>query len=267
MGCKGLALRTGRRHVVVFGFAAALGLALIGFSQVPAASANPFTGNTPLTIVGLDGTYNFSVFSASAPAIAGIAPSFTAGSGSPALSSAGFIYLYQPVNDGVQTGDVITKVNQKLGLPGNNSPLSPSSWGFFDHQVFCTSSPCSTVVGPGTPLPTSATPSFVTNTASINPTGVSLFGSTLQATYAGVHGTGMEDPGTSSLLAFTSPLGPQFDLTGGTITDGTHTASGNSPDPAPEPSTLLLSAIAFGAAFAPLTRGRLRWHRQIARAS
>jgi hypothetical protein len=252
-----------RGRLAAWTVAVVLGLALAGFGQIPLAWGTPFTGNSLLT----DGnTINFSVFSASDPAIAAIAPSFVPGALSPGLSSGGFIYLYQPVNDGPIASNSILSFSQKLGDPGNNPPISPSSWGYFSHTVFCTNSPiCGAVVGPGTPLPNNATPSFVTNAVAINPLAPPGLGvSGLTALYAG-----FTDPNTGSILAFTSPFGPQFDATGASYFGTLAFGIGTDPDPSavPEASSLLLSAIALGTAFAPFAQGRLRWRRRATHAS
>ncbi len=271
MGWQGRILRVGRGRVA-FGVAAVLGLALAGFSQVPlawGAALTGFDGFTPLSAAGIDGTINFAVFSLPDLSITGISGAFVPGSGSGGLvtSPGTFLYLYQPVNDGPNTTDTVSVFNQRLGLPGNNAPISPSSWGYFNHTVFCTNaSACTTNVAPGTPLPNGATPGFLGNSGAINPSTLALSPNSLVATYPFGPPAQIPDPGTSTLIAFTSSFGPQFDPLGATIA-GTGIASGQDPDPAPEPSSILLSAIALGAAFAPLTRGQLRWRRRAAHAS
>jgi len=177
---------------------------------------------------------------------------FKPGTGSGALNTANrYLYLVQVVNNGTNADGISTVTIPKLaGRLG--------SFGIFDGRKTTDASdnkgavsltnnlgpdghPFDGIVYTGTVKP--GVSSSTTTSTNIN-TGatVAIVGNDLVITFTG----GLANGAKSVLIGFTSDVPPFIRNDAFTLSNGTHTASGQAPVPTPEPGALALAGIGLG---------------------
>jgi hypothetical protein len=257
-------------RVFLLGLVAGSAMLLWGPGNMPPAWASSITsGHTFVSSPGpVDGTIDWAVFPATDAVFnAVVKANFTPGSGSPPVPdyTTGFAYLYQVANNGANT-DAISLFNQSLGAPGNNSPTSPSAWGYYTLDVLVDGT---THVNAGHDLTNGTSPTIDTmaladhqkdptsNISSVciaDPSSVSLTPANMQVTFCSPLAGGITKQ-TSGVLAFFSPIGPGT-FSGTILNSGS--ATGPDPAPAPEPAsvTLLASSLPVFGGLIALRRRR-----------
>ena len=243
----------GSRFLLI-GAALAFGL-VIQAASGEALPISSFTGNTFLDDGAVDGTVNYAVFTKSAFSAdaAAILVAFKPGLGSPALDlvGSGYVYLFQPTNNGANAL-AISRFSASIG------PAVITSWGYFDHRIFVdppaagglnvTGNPSNNLGGPGSPwetLPAGGSGprvgvtsvGFAALATSVNPSSVIRTSSSVRANF-GALGIKTTAPATGSLVVYTTPYSPRF--FDSHVDDGGTSAFGPTPGPVPEPGTLLL---------------------------
>jgi len=229
-----------------------LALAALAFAAPARASLIPGdSGNTQPNHTnpgaGVGGTVNFAVYDRTTggtatdtfgTGLANFNSLFTAGTGSGAFdTSARYLYLYQVVNNGPNSGSFPIAANSVQVNPG-----FVTSFGTFTGTSFG-----STIVGPpagfadpGT-ISLGGTPTVVLNGAADQPNFVQEGSSSIRIIYTAVNE--LTTGRFSVLYGYTSNSAPVTDhsgmIDGGTTTDGFVLSAGT----VPEPSAIVLSLI------------------------
>jgi hypothetical protein len=239
------------RSLTKFSIASAVMLAL----AVPSAQAThwtltSFTGHTDLVSGGLwSGTNNFSVWDISdlgSSNMSAIAAVFVGGSGSAAFPGTavggGYLYLYQPTNDGGTGGDdagassvALAQFTNSIGSAAIPAPTvfgHISGWALGDGggQVSAAND-----LDNGA-LTGAAIPGGLTDPSSVT---LNLATRSIIASYSA-----LAPGGSSSIIAFISSAPPGWFT--GSLQNGGGAVSGRSPAPVPAPAAALLGVVGLG---------------------